>query len=697
MSFVRYEQDRDVAVMTMDNPPVNCLCHEVRRGLADALDRADLDPAVRAVVLTGSAKAFSAGADIGELDSHLAFAEPDQNELVTSILERMSKPVVAALSGLALGGGLELALGCHYRVAAPGTRLGLPEVKLGFIPGGGGTQRLPRAVGLERALNMMLSGAHHRAEEFSATPLVQEIVEGDLVAGAIAFARRVADERPLSRLRDCRVDHPHAAPLLRYARSAVASNRSAPAAARSIVEAVEAAVNKPFDQGMQTEISLFMALSASTEAKALRHAFFAERNAARIDGLAADTPVREIRSAAVVGAGTMGSGIALCFADAGIPVKLLDQRQELLDKGMAAIRRTYEAAMKRGRLSEARSAELLALIQPTLSYQEIAGCDLVIEAAFEEFPIKEQIFRQLDRVMKQGAILASNTSTLNLNRIAACTGRPADVIGTHFFNPANVMPLLEVVRGGATSDELLASVINLGRRLRKTPVVAGVCDGFIGNRMIDAYLRQAMFLLDEGALPWQVDKALERFGMAMGPFRMCDIVGNDVMWAVRKRHYVEQPELICSRVADRLCEQGRFGQKSGRGWYRYLPGVREAQADQEVALLIGEHSAGIGLVRRKIADDEIVGRCIYALVNEGAAILEEGIAQRASDIDLVYLAGYGFPARRGGPMFHADSVGLGAIVRAMKRYALNPYGDARFWEPAPLLARLAAEGKKFTP
>lgn len=696
MNLVRYEINSDVAIITIDSPPVNCLSHKVRIGLVDAFDLADIDPVIRAVVLTGSGKVFCAGADISELDSTLALAEPSFQKAIIGTLEAMSKPVVAVINGAALGGGLELALACHYRIAAPGVKLGLPEVKLGFMPGGGGTQRLPRAIGLERALNMALSGESVLVDDCVDSKLVQEIVKGDMRSSAIEYARRVAADRPLPRLRDLKVEHPHAAALLQFARSTVKSNRRALPGAMPIIDALDAAVSKKFDQGVETELALFMALSESTDAKALRHAFFAERNSEKIDGLPVGTIPREIRSAAIIGAGTMGGGIAMCFADAGIPVKILELQQEALDRGMANIRGNYGASLKRGKLSEEQFNLRMGLIQTTLSYQDISDADIVVEAAFEELSVKEKIFSQLDAVMKPGAILATNTSSLDVNRIAMFTKRPADVVGTHFFSPANVMRLLEVVRGVKTAPDVLAGVLKLARTLRKTSVVSGVCDGFIGNRMLEEYLRQALFILEEGALPWQIDKALEKFGMAMGPFRMLDVVGNDVPWAIRKRHYSEHPERIYSKVADKLCELGWFGQKTGRGWYRYEPEIRDPQPDQEVARLIEEHSASIGLSRRKISDEEIIGRCIYALANEGAALLKEGIAQRASDIDVVYLSGYGFPAHRGGPMFYADTVGLVNVVRSMRRYARFPHGDQLFWQPAALLAQLASEGKTFT-
>ena len=457
-----------------------------------------------------------------------------------------------------------------------------------------------------------------------------------------------------------------------------------------------AAVARPFDEGLAYERALFAELAQTPESHALRHAFFAERAAAKIPGLPPGTLPRAIVTAAVVGAGTMGGGIAICLLDAGIPVTLLEAKPEALDKGVANLRRHYQGAVAKGRLASAEAERRMRMLTPTLAYDELAGVDLVIEAVFEDLAVKKAVFERLDAVAKPGAILASNTSTLDLDRIAGFTARPADVVGTHFFSPANVMKLLEVVRGAKTADDVLVTVMQLAKRMRKTAVVSGVCDGFIGNRMVEQYLRQAMFLLDEGASPQQVDRALERFGMAMGPFRMSDLAGNDVGWYIRKRRYAEMPQLVYSRIADRLCEVGRFGQKTGQGWYRYEPGRRDALPDPAVDALIAGYRAERGLAPRAIGDREIVERCIYALVNEGARILEDGIAQRASDIDVVYLTGYGFPPWRGGPMYYADTVGLYNVVRAIERFAAAGGGDPSFWQPAPLLARLAAEGRRFS-
>ena len=695
MSGTSYTTRGGVAVITLDNPPVNGLGHALRTELVAAIDRANADPAVRALVLVGAGKVFSGGADIKEFNTPKALAEPTLHTVIRAA-EESPKPVVVALNGLAMGGGLELALGCHYRVAAPGAPVALPEVKLGILPGAGGTQRLPRAVGLETALEMIVTGAQVPVERLRGTALVDEIVEGDLVAGAVAFAERIADRHPLPRLRDRKVEHPDPEAFLQFARKSVAAASRGLAAPGKCVDAVEAAVTLPFEEGKAFERSLFLELVQSAESKALRHAFFAERAASKIPDVPDDTPTRPIRTAAVVGAGTMGGGIAMNFASAGIPVALLEVKPEALEKGVATIRKNYEASAKKGKLTAAQVQEAMALIRPTLHYADLAQADIVIEAVFEDMAVKEQVFRRLDEVMKPGAILATNTSTLDVDRIASFTRRPGDVIGTHFFSPANVMKLLEIVRGAKTSKDVLATAMALSKRLRKTGVVSGVCDGFIGNRMLEQYLRQCLFLVEEGALPQEVDAALEAFGLAMGPFRMSDLAGNDVGWYIRKRRYVEKPHVRYSKIADRICEKGRFGQKTGAGWYRYEPGRREAIPDPVVEELVVAYRRELGLAPRKISREEIVERAVFALVNEGAKIVEEGIALRASDVDMVYLTGYGFPVRRGGPMHYADSVGLYNVVRAMRRFAANPHGDPAFWTPAPLLARLAAEGKSFS-
>jgi 3-hydroxyacyl-CoA dehydrogenase len=543
---------------------------------------------------------------------------------------------------------------------------------------------------------MIVSGATVPSEKLKGTALWDELVEGDLLAGAVAFANRVvAEKRPLKLVRDLPVKVPLAEPFFQYARNTVgAVSRGYPAPLKC-VEAVAASASKPFEEGLRFERELFTELVQTSESKALRHAFFAERAASKIPDVPEDTSTRPIKAAAIIGAGTMGGGIAMNFASAGIPVTVLEMKQEALDKGLATIRKNYEGNLKKGKITAAQLEERMGLIRPTLDYREVAQADIVIEAVFEDMSVKEVVFKKLDEVMKPGAILATNTSTLDVNRIAGFTRRPQDVLGTHFFSPANVMKLLEIVRGKATAKDALATVMQLSKKIKKIGVVSGVCDGFIGNRMLHAYLGQARWLIEHGATPEQVDKSLERWGMAMGPFRMSDLAGNDVGWFIRKRHYVEHPEMKRYVIADRLCEQGRFGQKTGAGWYRYEAGKRDAIRDPVVEELIVNVSKELGIARRKFSSEEIVERCIFALVNEGAKILEEGIAQRASDIDMVYLAGYGFPPFRGGPMFYADTVGLYGVVRTMNRFAADPAGDDGFWKPAPLLARLAAENKSF--
>jgi 3-hydroxyacyl-CoA dehydrogenase len=689
-----YQVQNNVAVITLNNPPVNGLGLATRTAAVEALQRAEADPSVKAVVITGAGKAFSGGADIREFNSPKALTEPTLHTLIRTA-ESSAKPVVAALHTVCMGGGLELALGCNYRVALPGAQVALPEVKLGLLPGAGGTQRLPRVIGLEAALDMVVSGSPVLSEKLAGTGLFDEVFPAgtDLVAAAVAFANKIADARPLPKVRDRTVQHADAQGFLAAARAKVKAAAGAFPAPLECVETIAASVNMPFEEGCKFERERFIALTQTIESKSLRHAFFAERAASKIPDVPADTPTREIKSAAVIGAGTMGGGIAMNFANAGIPVTILEMKQELLDKGLATIRKNYENTVKKGKLTLEKCEQRMALVKGTLSYDEIAQADIVIEAVFEDMGVKESVFRQLDAVMNPGAILASNTSTLDLDKIAASTSRPQDVIGLHFFSPANVMKLLEIVRGAHTGKDVLATALALSKKLKKTGVVSGVCDGFIGNRMVEQYIRQAGFLLDEGALPQQVDQAIERFGFAMGPFRMGDLAGNDIGWYIRKRRAVETPEVAYSKTADLLCEQGRFGQKTGAGWYDYQAGDRTAHPSQSVNDMIVQHSRDLGVERREISDQEIVERLVYSLVNEGAKILEEGIALRASDIDMVYLSGYGFPLHRGGPMFYADTVGLAKVLEAIESYARGYHGEA--WAPAALLRRLAAEGRGF--
>jgi 3-hydroxyacyl-CoA dehydrogenase len=693
-----YAQHGPVAVITLDNPPVNGLGFDTRRGIADGVQRANADPAVKAIVLTGAGKAFSGGADIKEFNSPKAIAEPNLLSLIR-LLDNSAKPTIAAINGTAMGGGLELALGCHYRLAVKGAAIALPEVKLGLVPGAGGTQRLPRVLGVETALNMIVSGEPVMSELLAAQPgqkLFDKIFEGDVLAGVLTFANEVANARPLKRVRDMPLTHPNPDAFFQFARNTVkAMAKNFPAPARC-VDCVEQAMKLKFDDGMRYEREAFIALMATPESRSLRHAFFAERAASKIADVPDDTPQRKITKVAVIGAGTMGGGIAMNFLNAGIAVTMLEMKQDALDRGLGTMRKNYESQVKKGKLKADKYEARMALLTTTLSYDDIKDADLVIEAVFEEMGVKEKVFKTLDEVMKPGAILASNTSTLDVNKIASFTKRPQDVIGMHFFSPANVMKLLEVVRGEKTAKDVLATVMTLAKKIKKTAVVSGVCDGFIGNRMIEQYSRQAGFLLEEGCTPTQVDRAVEKFGFAMGPFRMGDLAGNDIGWAIRKRRYVEKPNLRYSKTADLLCELGRFGQKTGAGWYDYQAGKRDAMPSKLVEDMIAKHRGDIGVSARKIGDDEIVHRLVYSLVNEGAKIVEEGIAGKASDIDMVYLTGYGFPLWRGGPMRYADEQGLFNVVQMMKHFAGNPHDDAAFWQPAPLLAKLAAEGKSFT-
>ncbi len=694
-----YKVHGDVAVITLNNPPVNGLGYETRIGITEALAKANADGKVKAIVITGAGKAFSGGADIKEFGTPKALQEPNLLSVILAV-ENSAKPVVAAMHTIAMGGGLELPLGCHYRIAAPGCKVALPEVKLGLIPGAGGTQRLPRALGVEPALNMIVSGEPVPSEMLAQVPgqkLFDKLAKSNesLLEEAIALAQEKADVRPLPLVRNLKAQHPQGDAYFQFARNMVGGMSKNFPAPLKCVDAVEAATKKKFDDGLVFERDIFINLMWTPECRALRHIFAAERAASKIPDVPEDTPKREIKSVAVIGAGTMGGGITMNFLNAGIPVKMLEMKQEALDRGIATIRKNYEAQVTKGKLKQDKYDQRMALLSTTLNYADLKDADLVIEAVFEEMGVKETVFKKLDEVMKPGAILASNTSTLDVNKIASFTKRPQDVVGLHFFSPANVMKLLEVIRGAKTGKDVLATVMAVAKTIKKTAVVSGVCDGFIGNRMIEQYSRQAGFLIEEGATPEQVDKAVEKFGFAMGPFRMGDLAGNDIGWAIRKRRYVEKPNMKYSKTADLLCELGRYGQKTGAGWYDYKPGKRDAIPSQLVVDMIEKHRKDMGITPRKISDEEIVQRLVYALVNEGAHILEEGIASRASDIDMVYLTGYGFPIHRGGPMQYADTVGLFNVVQSMQRFAQNPLDDAKFWQPAPLLAKLVAEGKSF--
>jgi 3-hydroxyacyl-CoA dehydrogenase len=683
-----------VAVLSMDRPPVNSLGYDLRAGIADALDAANANPAVHIIVLTGTARAFSAGADVTEFGTPKGAKEPNLR-VVIGMLENNAKPIVGAIAGQCLGGGLELAMGCHFRVALADAQLGLPEVKIGLLPGAGGTQRLPRLIGLEAALNMIVSGAPVAAAKFAGTGLVDRIIEGDLVAGAVAFAQEVLEKKlPARRARDLKVKDPQGEAFLQFARNTVGAMSKHFPAPMKCLEAVAASYSLSFDAGCQVEREGFLSLMAGPESRALRHVFSAERAAAKIPGLPTDTVLRKIAKVGVIGAGTMGGGITMNFLNAGIPVVLLETRQEALDKGLATIRRNYENSMKKGKLKPEQVEQRMALVTGTLSYDAFADADLVIEAVFENMDVKQTVFETLDKICKPGAILASNTSYLNLDQIASFTKRPGDVIGLHFFSPANVMRLLEVVRGAKTAPDVLATSMAVAKTIKKIAIVSGVCDGFIGNRMLARYGAAAQGVLNAGALPQQIDGALQKYGMAMGPFRMGDLAGLDIGWATRKRKAAEAGVELKPGVPDLLCELGRFGQKTGAGYYRYEAGKRDPIPDALTEKLITDYRTANAITPRKISDDEVIERCIFALVNEGARILDEGIAARASDIDIAYLNGYGFPLHRGGPMLQADIIGLPNVVRALRRFAAEPGADAS-WQPAPYLIKLAEDGKNF--
>ncbi|MGE8317476.1 MAG: 3-hydroxyacyl-CoA dehydrogenase NAD-binding domain-containing protein [Comamonas sp.] len=677
---VLYEERGGVALITITNPPVNGLGDTVRRGLAEGMARAAASAAVQAVVLQGAGKVFCGGADIRQFNTPAATAQP-MLRAVNRTIEVSAKPVVACIHGVALGGGLELALACHYRIADAAAQLGLPEVNLGLVPGGGGTQRLPRLIGAPAALKLITSGKPVDARKALALGLVDAVIDGEREAAAIAFALEqigkappVLAARPPATMSAADIDAQRQA-LNPKARNAIAQ--------RTAVDCVQAATELAFEAGLDRERALFDGLVAGQPSKALRHLFFAEKEAAKFSA----TTARAIRSVAILGAGTMGGGIAMAFANAGYGVVLCEREQAALDRGLALVRRNYEISAAKGVLSAAEVEARLARIQPTLDLAAFADADLVIEAVFEDMEVKRAVFAQLDRICKPGAILATNTSRLNIDEIAAVTQRPQDVIGLHFFSPAHVMKLLEVVRGARTSDEVIAGCMRMAAAIGKIPVLVGVCEGFVGNRMLTGYWREAGFLLEEGATPAQIDAAMTGFGFAMGPLAMADLAGMDINWATRKRLAPTRPRhLRYSQVADRICEQGRFGQKTGAGYYRYEAGSRTPIPDPVVDGIIADCAREAGITRRAISDEEIAERCVLALVNEGARIVEEGIAQRASDVDVVYVNGYGFPAWRGGPMFHARSRGWKQVLEKLQ--ALHAQ-HGEHWVPAPWIVQQA--------
>jgi 3-hydroxyacyl-CoA dehydrogenase len=686
-----------IGVIKIDSPPVNALSQKVRVGIMQALQSAIDDPATQAIVLKCAGRTFIAGADIRE------FGKPPVAPYlpeVVAALEACPKPVVAAIHGTALGGGFEIALGCHYRVASSDARVGLPEVKLGLLPGAGGTQRLPRLIGVEAALPFMVSGDPVASDKALGLGAVDQVVKHDLLSEAIAFAERLLDEgAPLRRLGEVRID-PASVPenYFNDFRAANARKMRGYFSPEQIISAVRAAVELDFAAGMAHERVLFEECLRSSESVALRHVFFAEREAARVAGLEADTPLREINSVGLIGAGTMGGGIAMNFANQGIPVHIVDVDAAAIERGLTVVRGNYMGGVKKGRMTEAQLEKLMQLFIPTTDYAELAGVDLVIEAAYENMNIKKDVFKHLDRVCKPGAILASNTSTLNLDEIARATSRPRDVVGMHFFSPANVMRLLEVVRGARTAPDVLATIMKLAKQIGKVGVVSGVCHGFIGNRMLEGYIREAGLMLLEGARPEQIDKVLYEFGMPMGPIAMGDLAGIDVGAKVReerRRNGTFPADERFGLVADKLVAMGRCGQKTGAGVYHYEAGSRTPVPDPEVQALIQREAQRLRIEQRNIDDEEILTRCIYPLINEGARILEERIAQRAGDIDVVWINGYGFPPYRGGPMHYADQVGLDKIHRRICEFRDTLGNEFGYWNPAPLLERLAREGGRF--
>ena len=684
---VKLERHDGIAVVTVNNPPVNALSAAVRRGIQDCVQKAIADPAVKAIVLTCAGRTFMAGADITE------FGKPPQPPTLAEVIsgiENSSKPTIAAIHGTALGGGLEVALGCHFRVAVKEAKLGLPEVKLGLLPGAGGTQRLPRAVGPELAVKMIVGGDPIGAVDALKQGLIEEIVEGP-AAGGEAFARRVlAEKRPLRRLRDddskleaAKADRS----IFTNAVAAMTKRARGLEAPFAAADAVGAAIDLPFDEGLKKERESFLKLMNGDQSRAQRYAFFAEREAAKVAGVPEGTRPRNVARVAIIGAGTMGGGIAMSFANAGIPVTLIETAEEQLKRGMSVMQKNYEATAARGGIPADAPAKRMGLITGAVGLENVGDADLIIEAVFETMAVKKEVFTKLDQFAKSGSVLASNTSYLDINEIASVTRRPQDVLGMHFFSPANIMKLCEIVRGAKTAPDVLMTAVSIARKIAKVPVVVGVCDGFVGNRMLAARSRQSEKFLFEGALPQQVDAVVTRFGLPMGPFAMGDLAGLDIGWRSRKDRGVR------SEIADALCEAGRFGQKTGKGYYRYEAGSRAPLPDSDVEKLIVDTCMGLGLKRREISDDEILERMVYPMINEGACILEEGIAARPSDIDVVWLYGYGWPVYRGGPMFYADQVGLKHVADRLAYYAKET--DDPSLEPAPLLKRLAAEGKTF--
>ena len=694
---VSYEVRGSIGLIQINNPPVNALSVNkgVLQGLLDAIKSGDHDPQVNAFLLIGGGKNFSGGADISEFGKPKASGMATLSDLL-DYMDTVTKPIVAALSGPTMGGGFELSLTCHYRLASQEAIVGLPEVKLGILPGAGGTQRLPRIIGAEQALELITSGAFVSAQNAKALGIVDEIIDEELLEGSIRWIKRaLRSGLPVARVseRSVKTNADPEAFITKARAFAEKKWRGYPAPLR-IVECIDAAINKPFKEGMQIERKNIEALIPTDESKSLRHLFFAERQANKVDGITKEVPVAKIKSVSVIGAGTMGTGIAMNFLNVGIPVTIIDTNDETLQKGIDTIKGNYLSTVEKGRLSTEDRDRRVALLNGSTTVSSVSESDLVVEAVYEEMTIKKAIFLELDSVAKPSAILATNTSTLDVNEIASVTQRPEQVIGLHFFSPANVMQLLEVVRADKTSQEVVATSMSLAKKIKKIPVCVGVCDGFVGNRMIHTYLREAEYLIEEGALPQQVDHAIESFGFAMGPFRMCDLAGLDIGWAIRKRRKSEG--LVSKRyvsIPDQLCERGWFGQKTGGGYYTYESGSRVPIVNPEVNAIVENASSEKGITRRTIEANEIVDRLMYALINEGAGILAEGVAQRASDIDVIYAAGYGFPRYRGGPMFYAQTIGLSNVVEGIERYSNQAHGE--HWQVSPFLSDLVQKNQTF--
>lgn len=687
---VHCDTSGEIAVITVENPPVNALAQEVRAGIRAAIEQVEATDSVKGAVMIGAGTVFIAGADIKEFGKPPL--EPGLRDVIAE-MEVCSKPLVAAIHGIALGGGLETAFGCHYRVAVPSANVGLPEVKLGILPGAGGTQRMPRVAGLEFAIDAITSGRMIPAAEALENGIIDAVIEGDLLEGATAFAaEKIAAGGPHPKIRDIQTPQPKSPDLFETKKKELERRSRGQMSPITCLASVKAALDLPFDEGLVRERELFTELVTSDQSRGMIHAFFTEREVAKIPGLSRDVKARQVKTAAVIGAGTMGGGITMCFANAGIPVTIIETTEEALDRGLGIIKKNYEATASKGRLTQEQVDERLGLITGALDLSAASDADLIIEAVFEDMDVKKQVFTKLDEIAKPGAVLATNTSTLDIDEIASVTKRPEDVIGMHFFSPANVMRLLEVVRGAKTAPDVIQTAMKVGRPIGKVAVLVRVCDGFVGNRILANYGRQANYMIEDGAMPVDIDRVMTGFGMPMGIFQMGDLAGIDVGWRVRQARGKPGNQRYSGDIADRIYEMGRYGQKTSAGWYRYEAGSRVPIPDPEIEKLILEVSASKSIERREIGDEEILKRILYAMVNEGAKILEEGMAIRSSDIDVIYVNGYGFPPYRGGPMFHADQVGLANVLADIKAFQAQ---DGQGWEPAPLLERLVAEGKSF--